>query len=218
MNKEMSYKIDSPEKCMRLVKRTFGEFFKDMKLDPNNIDLICSRHKDKPHHLHIHFWFAEKEPKCKYRKKQTEYRHKGKISKAILDKMHVRLNLDIMQTHEMLYVSRDEATSKERLGQNVVLRKIPFTPMARKVLPYIDFEKAKAVNLNTVSTRMKRLLPDHHPHELRHTFVSRCKESGVASEVVSIWTGHLLSGTITSTVYTHYSDEFQLHEAEKVVY
>ncbi len=189
-----------------------------MKLDPNNIDLICSRHKDKPHHLHIHFWFAEKEPKCKYRKKQTEYRHKGKISKAILDKMRVRLNLDIMQTHEMLYVSRDEATSKERLGQNVVLRKLPFTPMARKVLPYIDFEKAKAVNLNTVSTRMKRLLPDHHPHELRHTFVSRCKESGVASEVVSIWAGHSLSGTITSTVYTHYSDEFQLHEAEKVVY
>lgn len=109
-------------------------------------------------------------------------------------------------------------TSKERLGQNVVLRKIPFTTMARKVLPYIDFEKAKHTNLNTISTRMKRLLPNHHPHELRHTFISRCKEAGVASEVVSIWAGHSLSGTITSTVYTHYSEEFQLKEAEKVVY
>ena len=109
-------------------------------------------------------------------------------------------------------------TSKERLGQNVVLRKIPFTTMARKVLPYIDFERAKHTNLNTISTRMKRLLPNHHPHELRHTFISRCKESGVASEVVSIWAGHSLSGTITSTVYTHYSEEFQLKEAEKVVY
>lgn len=109
-------------------------------------------------------------------------------------------------------------TSKERLGQNVVLRKIPFTPMVKKVLPYIDFEKAKNTNLNTISTRMKRLLPNHHPHELRHTFISRCKEAGVASEVVSIWAGHSLSGTITSTVYTHYSDEFQLKEAEKVVY
>lgn len=109
-------------------------------------------------------------------------------------------------------------TSKERLGQNVVSRKIPFTPMAERILPYIDFEKAKNANLNTVSTRMKRLFPDHHPHELRHTFISRCKECGVQSEVVSIWAGHSLSGTITSTVYTHYSDEFQLHEAEKVVY
>ena len=109
-------------------------------------------------------------------------------------------------------------TSKERLGQNVVLRKIPFTPQVKKVLPYIDFEKAKNTNLNTISTRMKRLLPNHHPHELRHTFISRCKEAGVASEVVSIWAGHSLSGTITSTVYTHYSEEFQLKEAEKVVY
>ena len=109
-------------------------------------------------------------------------------------------------------------TSKERLGQNVVLRKIPFTPQVKKILPYIDFEKAKNTNLNTISTRMKRLLPERHLYELRHTFISRCKEAGVASEVVSIWAGHSLSGTITSTVYTHYSDEFQLKEAEKVVY
>lgn len=109
-------------------------------------------------------------------------------------------------------------TSKERLGQNVVLRKIPFTAQAKKVLTYIDFDRARITNLNTISTRIKRLFPEHHPHELRHTFISRCKECGVASEVVSIWAGHSLSGTITSTVYTHYSEEFQLKEAEKVSY
>ncbi len=109
LNEEMSHKIDSPEKCMRLVKRTFGEFFKDMGLDPKNVDLICALHKDKPHHLHIHFWFAEKEPKCKYRKKQTEYRHKGKIEKSVIDKMHVRLNLYITEPQEKLYMTRDEA-------------------------------------------------------------------------------------------------------------
>ena len=82
LNEEMSRKIDMPEKCMRLIKRTFGEFFRDMGLDPKNIDLICSLHKDKPHHLHIHFWFAEKEPKCKYRKRELEYRHKKRIDRA----------------------------------------------------------------------------------------------------------------------------------------
>lgn len=109
LNNETSHKIDTPEKCMRLIKRTFGEFFKDMGLDPNNVDLICALHKDKPHHLHIHFWFAEKEPKYKYRNKQTEYRHKGKMDKRVLDRMHVRLNMDISESHPKLYVSRDEA-------------------------------------------------------------------------------------------------------------
>lgn len=104
------------------------------------------------------------------------------------------------------------------MGKNVVKRKIPFTPMMKKVLPYIDFERAKRVNLNTLQTTMKRIFPGHHPHELRHTFISRCKESGVTGELVSIWAGHSLSGTITTTVYTHYSEEFQLREAEKVDY
>lgn len=109
-------------------------------------------------------------------------------------------------------------TSKERMGKNVVKRKVPFTPMMKRMLPYIDFKKAKNVNLNTLQTTMKRLFPNHHSHELRHTFISRCKESGVTGEVVSIWAGHSLTGTITTTVYTHYSDEFYLKEAQKVDY
>ena len=109
LNEEMSRKIDMPEKCMRLVKRTFGEFFRDMGLDPKNMDLICSLHKDKPHHLHIHFWFSEKEPKCKYRKKELEYRHKGKIEKAVIDRMHVRLNAFVNERTDKLYITRDEA-------------------------------------------------------------------------------------------------------------
>ncbi len=80
-----------------------------MGLDPKNIALICSLHKDKPHHLHIHFWFAEKEPKCKYRKKELEYRHKEKIEKAVIDRMHVRLNAFIDERTDKLYMTRNEA-------------------------------------------------------------------------------------------------------------
>lgn len=109
LDKEMNHKIDTPEKCIHLVKRTFGEFFRDMGLDPKNIDLICSLHKDKPHHLHIHFWFAEKEPRCKYRKKQLEYRHKGKIEQSVIDRMHVRLNAFVCEHGERMYMTRDEA-------------------------------------------------------------------------------------------------------------
>lgn len=113
-------------------------------------------------------------------------------------------------------------TSKERLGQNVVLRRIPFTPMVKRILPFIDFEKAKNVNLNTVSTRLKRLFPDHHPHELRYTFITRCKECGVNPEVVMIWSGHSEDKDVLASRvnrgYTDFSEEFQLKEAEKVLY
>ncbi len=34
-------------------------------------------------------------------------------------------------------------TSKELLGKNVVKRRIPFTPVFKKVLPFVDFEKAR---------------------------------------------------------------------------
>ena len=58
LNKDESHKIDTPEKCIELVKRTFPQFFKDAKLSPDNIDLMCALHKDRPHHYHIHFCCA----------------------------------------------------------------------------------------------------------------------------------------------------------------
>lgn len=107
VDEENSHKIDSPEKCIHLIKRTFDSFLRDMGFDPQNIDLICALHLDRPKHLHIHFEFWEKEPKQKYRKKETEYRHKGKIPQEVIDKMHERLNLFLAD--ENIYHSRDEA-------------------------------------------------------------------------------------------------------------
>ena len=50
-------------------------------------------------------------------------------------------------------------TSKERLGQDIVLRRAPFTPMARQVLPLIDFEKARTTNTWTIASTIKRYRP-----------------------------------------------------------
>ena len=113
-------------------------------------------------------------------------------------------------------------TSKERMGQDVVLRKIPFTPMAKKVIPHIDFKKAASSNINTVATRLKRLFPDHHAHEVRYTFITRCKECGVHPEIVMMWGGHCEDKDVLASRvnrgYTDFSDEYQLKEAEKVDY
>ena len=40
----------------------------------------------------------------------------------------------------------------------------------------IDFEKAKLTAKRTLADTIKRVFPDRHIHELRYTFISRCKE------------------------------------------
>lgn len=116
----------------------------------------------------------------------------------------------------------DCITSKTRLGHDEERRKIPFTPMAKKVLPYIDFEKAKNTNPDAIKSTVRRLFPNHRTHDLRYTFITRCKECGVNHELVMLWDGHEMDEDVkTSKVdrgYTDYSDEYQLEEAEKVKY
>ena len=92
-NKENSEKIDDPEKCIALIKQTFGQFFKDAGFNPDNMDLMCALHLDRPEHLHIHYVFWEKEPKVKnQRAAGYKYRAKGKIPLDAIDKMTERLN------------------------------------------------------------------------------------------------------------------------------
>ena len=113
-------------------------------------------------------------------------------------------------------------TSKEKMGQDVVYRRIPFTPMMRKVMPYIDFEKATATNFNTINTTIKRLFPNHHTHELRYTFITRAKESKIDPELVMLWDGHSFDKDVKTSVvdrgYTDFSEKYQLAEAQKFNY
>lgn len=94
--------------------------------------------------------------------------------------------------------------------------------MFRKVQGLVDFELAKNVNVYKLRSAFKRLFPDHHPHELRYTFITRCKECNVNPELVMLWDGHSADKDVkTSAVdrgYTDYSLEYILAEAEKVNY
>ncbi len=113
-------------------------------------------------------------------------------------------------------------TSKTKMGKGEVLRSIPFTPIFKRVLAHVDFEKAKNANVNSVSSALKRVFPSHHLHELRYTFITRCKESGVNLEAVMLWAGHEEDGDVRSSRvnrgYTVYSADYLKREAEKVNY
>lgn len=123
LNEEQSYKIDTPEKCIELIKRTFPQFLSDAKFHKDNVDLMCALHLDRPHHLHIHFVFWEKEPKYKSKDGSVRYRRHGKIDKKSIDNMFVRLGLYLSDSKDKVYKSRDKAIAelKELLGVRAVM-------------------------------------------------------------------------------------------------
>ncbi len=74
-----------------------------------------------------------------------------------------------------------------------------------RVFPYVA---------QTVSKAFAALCPGHHLHELRHTFITRCCESGINVNVCQQLVGHK-SADMTMNVYTHVLDEFKKKEAAK---
>lgn len=108
--------------------------------------------------------------------------------------------------------------AKTRKGFQEKRRLIPVTPMLAPYISDFDFAQLNVLRPDALTQAFKRLMPAHHLHELRHTFITRCQECGVPREVVSVWAGHSSDETQTSRVYTHFSQEFMMKEAQKVIY
>lgn len=113
-------------------------------------------------------------------------------------------------------------TGKTRKGYATIRRRIPISPMLKKVWDLIDFEKGKNAARKTVQETLKRIFPDRHVHELRYSFISRCKEYGCNLELVMLWDGHEFDKDVKSSKvdrgYTRYSDEVYFGDIEKVNY
>ncbi len=66
----------------------------------------------------------------------------------------------------------------------------------------------------TVSRTFAKLCAGHHLHELRHTYITRCCESGINVNVCQQLVGHA-TADMTINVYTHVLDDFKKKEALK---
>ncbi|MBQ3019033.1 MAG: hypothetical protein IJD77_00385 [Clostridia bacterium] len=132
-----------------------------------------------------------------------------------------------MRIGELASITNDDTyitciSEKTRKGRKDVVRKIPISPMLKKIMWMIDFEKVKTANKDTVRDGVKRIFPNRHAHEFRYTFITRAKECGVNPEVVMLWAGHESDSDVkTSRVdrgYTTYSEEYLLAESKKLDY
>ena len=111
-------------------------------------------------------------------------------------------------------------TAKQRKGMKEKSRSIPISPMLKRVLPFIDIEKIKTASIGVLTNRFKEICPNHHLHDLRHTFITRAQECGIRREIVSLWAGHKADSSITTNVYTHFQErsELQIIEMQKYNY
>lgn len=108
------------------------------------------------------------------------------------------------------------ACGKCHKGQRQQYRKIPIAPQLKQYLPLTQKELTSD---NKVMTRaFKKICPAHNLYDLRHTFTTRTQECGISKALVDVWTGHVNRSDMTSSVYTHFSDEYQIQEIKKLEY
>lgn len=62
---------------------------------------------------------------------------------------------------------------------------------------------------------MKRFKMSHTPHDTRHTFITKAKESGVDEYILKLIVGHAIDD-ITEKVYTHRTLDELKQEIEKI--
>lgn len=107
-------------------------------------------------------------------------------------------------------------TSKQRKGLKEKLRYVPIPPMLSKILPLIDLNAIKSITPANLTKHIKDYFPQHHAHDLRHTFITRCQECGIQRELVSLWAGHTADNSTTTLVYTHL-EQYREHQAEEML-
>lgn len=73
---------------------------------------------------------------------------------------------------------------------------------------------AAEIQAISLAHAFKRRFPEHHLHELRHTFITRAQSCKISRELVSFWVGYKADSSVTSTVYTHFEQcpEFQIEQ------
>lgn len=53
-------------------------------------------------------------------------------------------------------------------------------------------------------------IPDISCHDLRHTFITNCKNAEIPEHIVQSWVGHEIGSSVTKSVYTHITKDANL--------
>ena len=99
-------------------------------------------------------------------------------------------------------------------------RFVPLFPETEKLLDVLPRSGSRLFpcSVNLLNCNFKRLKAaygfDFRLHDLRHTFATRCLESGIPASVFGKWLGHAQTST-TLNLYAHVQTDFELSEASR---
>lgn len=61
----------------------------------------------------------------------------------------------------------------------------------------------------------QNIIRDISLHDLRHTFITNCKNKEIPEHIIQSWVGHTIGSQVTSKVYTHINQENTMKYLEK---
>lgn len=132
---------------------------------------------------------------------------------------------------ELLELERDRIINGCLVGgkktENGKNRLVPIHP---SILPLVEEEARKSAFFGSTTlfcntdgkqfpsetyfSRVRKLFPDHTPHETRHTFATFARRSGMDPIIIKRIMGHTIKD-MTETVYTHIDADILIKEIEK---
>lgn len=112
-------------------------------------------------------------------------------------------------------VNNAKLKKSQRVHPENIKRTVPIFPGLYALKERIEND-AWIMDARTVSNGFCRLWTESSVKDLRHTFTTKARESGIENELVNLWTGHLPGRNVTANVYTHFSLEFQKDQAKKL--
>ena len=124
---------------------------------------------------------------------------------------------DINLTNNTLTINKSLNSSGEidTTKNNQSNRTMPIFDNTRIILEkYKNYGKQRIfdISYNVPQKHLKKIIEDIKirdisPHDLRHTFVTNCKNKGIPEHIVQSWIGHNIGSDVTRRIYTHTNEE-----------